>query len=815
VKVWKSLLTAATALVVVAVGAGVALAAPSPDKPARTRSVDGDPGARGAAALVARRPAFLHASADEAFVQGSVITSEGTRYVPYERTYAGLPVVGGDFVIVTDATGKVITNSVAMRRPIGKLSKTPKLAQADAERVAGQQLTTVEKVEGTLLVVYALGETPRLAWESTVQGTGPHGESRLTVEVDALTGAVLSTQEHVSHGTGTSAYNGPNPITFNTGRSTASSFCVPLAAPCFALVDPTIRGLECYDLTTTGSPLFKGPDDLWGDGIASTVETGCVDAMIAAQTQDRMLRQWLGRNSFTGTGLGFRIEVGINEANAFYFSGGIVKIGRNFRGRWLSSLDIVGHEFGHGVDDKTPGGISRNGTKEFIADAFGAATEHFANQPAPFDTPDFLFGEVGKFDGFSEERNMFNPAALGSPNCYSSAIPSAAVHDDAGPGNHWFYLLSQGSVGVPGNPAHPTSPTCDGSVLLNGIGVKDSIRILYNAMLMKTTASSYLRYRVWTLQAAINLFPGSCTAYNAVRNAWNAVSVPRQPDEPTCTGTGLGATWTGYGEVPGNGGTTAGPATVAFGTKLRVFTRGAFDAIYENQFDGTTWSGWIPVPGQLATPAAPAVASYNGRLHLFTMGNDFRIYDNVFDGKFWSGSFEVPGNGGTISGLGVAVAGGVLRLFHRGGDNRIYQNVFDNTTWSGWSEVPGNGGTFDAPAATELNGFIHLFVRGLGDLVYVNIFNGTIWSGWSAVPGGGVTPSAPGVSVLRNVLRLFIRRGDNRIFENVFDGASWSGYREVPGNGGTLSAPGAAVYNNTMYKFSHGALNRIYVNRLS
>jgi hypothetical protein len=60
------------------------------------------------------------------------------------------------------------------------------------------------------------------------------------------------------------------------------------------------------------------------------------------------------------------------------------------------------------------------------------------------------------------------------------------------------------------------------------------MRILYNAMLMKTTASSYLRYRVWTLQAAKNLFPGSCTQFNTVRAAWNAVSVPAQTGEPTC-----------------------------------------------------------------------------------------------------------------------------------------------------------------------------------------------------------------------------------------------------------------------------------------
>jgi hypothetical protein len=57
---------------------------------------------------------------------------------------------------------------------------------------------------------------------------------------------------------------------------------------------------------------------------------------------------------------------------------------------------------------------------------------------------------------------------------------------------------------------------------------------MYNAMLMKTSSSSYLRYRVWTLQAAKNL-DATCGLFNATKNAWNAVSVPAQSGEATCT----------------------------------------------------------------------------------------------------------------------------------------------------------------------------------------------------------------------------------------------------------------------------------------
>jgi hypothetical protein len=53
-------------------------------------------------------------------------------------------------------------------------------------------------------------------------------------------------------------------------------------------------------------------------------------------------------------------------------------------------------------------------------------------------------------------------------------------------------------------------------------------------MLIKTTDSSYLNYRTWTLTAAKNLFPDGCTEFNTVKAAWDAISVPAQSDEPTC-----------------------------------------------------------------------------------------------------------------------------------------------------------------------------------------------------------------------------------------------------------------------------------------
>ena len=498
----------------VAASAVVAVAAPAtavPQDPAASARLAADK----ADALVASRPAVLQAGSNDTFRQGTVIASGGLNYVPYERTYKGLPVAGGDFVIVTDATGQTKYTSVAQNSPIGELSTVAKIADTAAAATAKAQLKTVRNVEGTTLVVVAAeGKPAALAWRTTVNGTSAEGVSRLTVDVDAVNGKVLATQERVTEaaGTGTGWINGS--VAIDTTQSGSS----------YLLQDPSHPTIRCQDAATNTT--FSGPDNVWGSTSGTSKEAGCVDSFYVAQKQYAMLSSWLGRNGQNGSGGAWPIRVGLNQQNAYY-DGTQIQIGKNTAGRWITSLDVVGHELGHGIDDRTPGGISKGGTQEFVADTIGAATEAFAaNANDPFD---YQVGEEVNLVGSGPIRYMYNPSLAGDSNCYSSSTPSSEVHAAAGPGNHWFYLLAQGS----GGSGQPASTTCNGSTV-TGLGIQTAMKIMYNAMLLKTSSSSYAKYRVWTLQAAKNLFPGSCTQFNTVKAAWNAVSLPAQSGEPTC-----------------------------------------------------------------------------------------------------------------------------------------------------------------------------------------------------------------------------------------------------------------------------------------
>src|SRR5256885_3701713 len=133
------------ALVAAGVTAATASATPTPPASPATPSALA---AQKTAELVANPPAYLMASANDRFQQGGVVSSGAAQYVPFERTYAGLSVRGGDFVLVTNNAGQVIYSSVAMQHPIGALSTSPSVTRAAAEAAATKQLRAVSKVEG-------------------------------------------------------------------------------------------------------------------------------------------------------------------------------------------------------------------------------------------------------------------------------------------------------------------------------------------------------------------------------------------------------------------------------------------------------------------------------------------------------------------------------------------------------------------------------------------------------------------------------------------------------------------------------------------
>lgn len=430
-----------------------------------------------------------------------------------------------------------------------------------------------------------------------------------TGSVTLATTSVASVPASASTGAGTGASNGPNPLPINTGV---------LGTSRYYLTDPTIPGLSCADLVT--NYVFTRASNAWGNGDPVDKETACVDAMFAAQTEARMVSQWLGRNGLDGHAGAWPIRIGVPAtfpSQTDFFSNNTVLIGHLTAAgygiaSWLTGLPLVAHEFGHGIDSSTPGGTSVQSTREFVADAFGAATNSFANEPTPYHSPDFVVG-VNSF---------------WLPACYDGSTESLESHAAAAVGDHWFYLLAEGT-----NPSdgHPTSATCNNSVVTGG-GIQQAITILYDAMLMKTSASTYASYRRWTLTAAKNLTPGDCTAFARTRAAWDGVNVPAQPGEPTCV-IAVNRTPFGVADWDGDG----QPDVIARNTStgdLWLYpgpgTRGPLTAA--PVVIGTGWGGFTPF----------GVADYDGDDHPDVIARQDFAYAGTPAGSMW----VYPGAGG-------------------------------------------------------------------------------------------------------------------------------------------------------------------------
>lgn len=444
--------------------------------------------------------------------------------VAYERSYRGLPVVGGDAVVLADGEGKVRALQSASSTVID-VSVTPSVTAKAAESSSRAELAKVDRVESSRLVVRLKDDKPVLAWETVLTGSVKSAPSRMHVYVDARTGKVVDRWDEVVAGSGTSKWNGPNPLTIDTTASGGT----------YSLRDPNRPGLSCQDYST--GTVFSKSSDSWGTGNPTSKETGCTDLMFAAQKQWDMLRQWLGRSGVDGNGRSFPGKVGLSDLNA-YWDGSSVTIGHNSANEWIAGIDVVGHEYGHAIDTNTPGGTSgqESGLGEGTGDIFGALTEAYANEPAPYDTPDYTVGEMINLQGRGPIRNMYNPSAVNNdPSCYSSSIPNTEVHAAAGPLNHWFYLLAEGS-----NPGggKPSSSTCNQSTV-TGVGIQNAGKIFYGGMLLKTSSMSYKKYRTATLSSAKSL-DASCDLFNKTKAAWDAISVPAQSGDPSCAPSGQG-----------------------------------------------------------------------------------------------------------------------------------------------------------------------------------------------------------------------------------------------------------------------------------
>ncbi|MFI5966088.1 M4 family metallopeptidase [Streptomyces asoensis] len=470
----------------------------------------------------------------EALVVKDVVKdADGTVHTRYERTYGGLPVLGGDLVVHESASGAAKGVTKANPATIKVATLTAKVAPAKAEKQAltaakavGSESTSADQAPRK--VIWAANGTPVLAFETVVGGLQDDGTpSELHVITDAATGKKLYEYQGIETGTGKSLYSGT--VTLGT----------TLSGSTYQLTDGTRGGHKTYNKshTTTSSAgtLFTDADDTWGTGAASsstTDQTAAVDAAYGAQVTWDFYKSTFGRSGIKNNGVAAysRVHYGNAYVNAFWDDSCFCMTYGDGSGNThpLTSLDVAGHEMSHGVTSNTAGlnySGESGGLNEATSDIFGTGVEFYAANSN--DVGDYLIGEKININGDGTPlRYMDKPSKDGGSSDYwSSTVGNKDVHYSSGVANHFFYLLSEGSGSKTINGVTYNSPTYSGTAV-TGIGRAKALQIWYKALTTYfTSTTNYKSARTGTLSAASALYGSTSTEYKAVAAAWTGVNV--------------------------------------------------------------------------------------------------------------------------------------------------------------------------------------------------------------------------------------------------------------------------------------------------
>ncbi|MFJ3984021.1 M4 family metallopeptidase [Streptomyces fungicidicus] len=465
-------------------------------------------------------------------VKDVVKDADGTVHTRYERTYDGLPVLGGDLVVHEPASGGARSVTKAVKTAVKLSSVKPGIAAGKAEKqaLAAAKAAGAEKTEADSAprkVVWAADGKPVLAYETVVGGLQEDGTpNELHVVTDAATGEKLHEWQGVHTGTGKGLYSGT--VTLGTYKSGTT----------YQLYDTTRGGHKTYNLArgTSGTgTLFTDADDTWGTGSASsssTDQTAAVDAAYGAQVTWDFYKNTFGRNGIKNNGAAAysRVHYGSSYVNAFWSDSCFCMTYGDGSGNThpLTSLDVAGHEMSHGVTSNTAGlnySGESGGLNEATSDIFGTGAEFYAANSS--DAGDYLIGEKININGDGTPlRYMDKPSKDGASKDYWSAgLGSVDVHYSSGPANHFFYLLAEGSGSKTINGVTYNSPTYNGSTV-TGIGRAKALQIWYKALTTYfTSTTNYKAARTGTLNAASALYGSTSTEYKAVAAAWTAINV--------------------------------------------------------------------------------------------------------------------------------------------------------------------------------------------------------------------------------------------------------------------------------------------------
>lgn len=416
---------------------------------------------------------------------GRVTKTERGHVVRTQQLALGLPVIGGELVVATDAANNLlsITGETATSAP---RSATPVVSAAAAAKNALDRVARAEKVPAGSLHASA----PELSvYDASLVGPGS-SVARLVWRIEVGNGF------DVRHYTLVDAQRGAVVLDFSMiAEAKELHVCDKL----------NVRSV---------SDACDGAGDRSLVGGVFSGSPGAVDVDAAfdnsSDFHDFLLAE-TGRDSLNGFGMALRSTVRYCDttsacpyANA-YWNGSQMVYGAGY----AVADDVVGHELTHGVTEFTSGLFyyyQSGAINESISDVFGELFDQQVDRAGTdADATKWLLGEdlpvaAGDLPGSQVVRDMADPEAFDQPDSMTSLLYEAdeaftdngGVHTNSGVGNKAAFLMSDGGVDGDGVP-------------YTGIGPDKTLAVWDGATRLLTSGSDYADLAVALGQACNTL----------------------------------------------------------------------------------------------------------------------------------------------------------------------------------------------------------------------------------------------------------------------------------------------------------------------
>ncbi|GAB2846822.1 hypothetical protein GCM10027277_13530 [Pseudoduganella ginsengisoli] len=493
------------------------------------------------------------------------------------HTYKGVRIFESESVVVTDKNGAIVSEAATDRR--GSLSAKrfdvkPTLSGNDAIAKAMKSLpSTAAHIDppSAELIIYPVMKTVRVAGAEnkaeadlnaldvqdvvdsyqlaylvkTRMSKGQEAVFHNTI-VNAKDGSLMDQWNMVQSivGTGHSQYNGDVPIQ------------TTLVGTTYQMLDST-RGtggqfggmaITNANHASTSNPtpgvIYTNSTNVWGDGKnyisgGSTTnangQTAAVNALWGLQNTYDTMNNVLGWKSLDGNNTATYIAVHVGTAydNAFYTDTcKCMYIGDGSSFYSLGSIDVIGHEMGHGVTAATSNLTYRGesgGLNESASDINGEAVEAYARNGGTGTVinagNDWMMGKEISKTG-TPLRWMYKPSKDGSSlDAWSTSLKRLDPHYSSGPNNRMFYFLAMGSSATTTSDYY-SKYLVQAPKNMTGIGIDKAYRIWFKANTTKlTSGSTYADARAAVIAAAQELYGVGSKEAKAAQRAYAAINV--------------------------------------------------------------------------------------------------------------------------------------------------------------------------------------------------------------------------------------------------------------------------------------------------